>query len=167
MKSSSGQLEIQNARSKFVGYSANSEVVAYSYVASNSGTIDGRGYSQAEIMIGADNADNQIYAGGSGSSLWGGTGGNDTLTGANGYTEFFYAVGGGSDVVQSSNSDDLINLASVSLSQISDVNVNIGQVNINFIDGGNLKVNGDSGVRYQVAEGTFSVNQYTKQWSNR
>ena len=167
VKSSSGQLEIQNSRDKFVGYSANSEVVAYSYVASNGGTVDGRNYDKAEIMIGADNADNQIYAGGAGSSLWGGVGGNDTLTGSDGYNEFFYATGGGNDVVQSSNSDDLINLASVSISQISYVNVEIGQVNINFVDGGNLKVNGDSGVRYQVAEGTFSVNQYTKQWSNR
>ena len=167
VKSSSGQLEIQNSRDKFVGYSANSEVVAYSYVAGSGGTVDGRGKSQAEILIGADNSNNQIYAGGSGSSLWGGVGGNDTLTGSSGYTEFFYAVGGGSDVVQSSNSTDLINLASVSLSQITEVSVEIGQVNINFVDGGNLKVNGESNVRYQVAEGTYSVNQYTKQWSAR
>ena len=167
VKSSTGQLEIQNSRDKFVGYSANSEVVAYSYVAGSGGTVDGRGKSQAEILIGADNSNNQIYAGGSGSSLWGGVGGNDTLTGSSGYTEFFYAVGGGSDVVQSSNSTDLINLASVSLSQITEVSVEIGQVNINFVDGGNLKVNGESNVRYQVAEGTYSVNQYTKQWSAR
>ncbi|MBR5914618.1 MAG: hypothetical protein IKZ58_09725 [Selenomonadaceae bacterium] len=167
VKSSSGQLEIQNSRDKFIGYSMHSERVAYSYWAGSEGIVDGRNYSQAEIMIGADNADNQIYAGDSGASLWGGIGGNDILTGGSGYNEFFYMVGGGNDVVQSSNSDDLVNLAGVSLSQISGVEVNIGQVNINFIDGGNLKVNGNSGVRYQIMEGTFSVNQYTKQWSNR
>ena len=118
-------------------------------------------------MIGADNADNQIYAGSGGSSLWGGVGGNDVMTGGSGYNEFFYAVGGGSDVVKNANDNDLINLASVTLSQISSVEVNIGQVNINFVDGGNLQVQGGSGVGYQIAEGTFKVDQSTKEWTNK
>ena len=167
VKSSSGSLEIQNSRDKFVGYSAQSEMVAYSYVAGSSGAVDGRNYDKAEIMIGADNANNQIYAGNAGSSLWGGNGGTDTLTGGNGYDEFFYAVGGGDDVIQNANDNDLINLASVTLSQISSVEVNIGQVNINFVDGGNLQVQGGSGVGYQIAEGTFQVNHSTGHWSNK
>ena len=165
VKSSSGSLEIQNSRDKFIGYSAGGQTAAYSYVASGSGTVDGRNYSQAEIMIGGENADNQIIAGSGGSSLWGGVGGNDTLTGGSSYNEFFYAVGGGSDIIQNANDNDLINLASINLSQIAGVDVNIGQVNINFIDGGRLQVNGGSGVGYQIAEGTFQVNQSTKQWS--
>lgn len=165
VKSSSGQLEIQNSRDKFVGYSAESEVVAYSYVASGGGNVDGRDKNVAEIMIGGDNANNQIYAGSGGSSLWGGNGGIDTLTGGDGNDEFFYAVGSGNDVVQNADSNDLINLASITLSQISGVEVNIGQININFIDGGSLKVQGGDDVRYQIAEGTFAVNQTTKEWS--
>ena len=165
VKSSSGQLEIQNSRDKFIGYSAESEVVAYSYVASGGGNVDGRDKNVAEIMIGADNANNQIYAGSGGSSLWGGNGGADTLTGGDGYDEFFYAVGSGSDVMQSVGDNDLINLASVNLSQISGVDVKVGQVNINFVDGGSLQVQGGSGIAYRIAEGTFAVNQSTKQWS--
>ena len=71
VKSSSGRLEIQNARDKVIGYSAGNEVAVYSYVASGGGNIDGRGISQAEIIIGGDNTDNQIYAGAGGSSLCG------------------------------------------------------------------------------------------------
>ena len=165
VKSSSGQVEIQNSRDKFIGYSANSEMVAYSYVASSGGTVNGRGKTQAEIMIGADNANNQIYAGSGGSSLWGGAGGNDMMFGGAGYDEFFYAVGGGSDVIQNADDNDLVNLASVNLSQISGVDVSVGQVNINFVDGGSLQVQGSSSVAYRIAEGTFKVNQSTKQWS--
>ena len=167
VKSSSGQLEIQNSRDKFIGYSAESEVVAYSYVASGGGNVDGRDKNVAEIFIGADNADNQIYAGSGGSSLWGGIGGTDTLIGGEGYDEFFYAVGSGSDIMQNVGDNDLINLASINLSQISGVDVSVGQVNINFVDGGNLQINGGSSVGYQIAEGTFQVNQSTKEWSNK
>ena len=167
VKSSSGQLEIQNSRDKFIGYSASGQMAAYSYVASGGGLVDGRNYSQAEIMIGGDNADNQIMAGDGGSSLWGGNGGNDTLIGSSGYDEFFYAVGSGSDIMQSVGDNDLVNLASVNLSQISGVDVSVGQVNLNFVDGGSLQVQGGSGVAYRIAEGTFAVNQYTKEWSNK
>ena len=167
VKSSTGQLEIQNARDKFVGYSAGGQMAAYSYVAGSSGEVDGRTYDKAEIMIGADNSDNQIYAGNAGSSLWGGNGGTDSLVGGNGYDEFFYAVGGGDDVIQNASNNDLVNLASVNLSQIAGVNVNIGEVTINFVDGGNLRVQGDSSVGYQIAEGTFQVDQSTGQWSDK
>ena len=167
VKSSTGDLEIQNSRDKFIGYSAGGQMAAYSYVASGGGNVDGRNYDKAEIMIGGDNANNQIIAGNAGSSLWGGNGGLDTLVGGSGYNEFFYAVGGGDDVIQNANDNDLVNLASVNLSQISGVNVNIGQVTINFVDGGNLQVQGGSGVGYQIAEGTFQVNQSTGEWSNK
>ena len=166
VKSSSGQLEIQNSRDKFITYSSGNDddIVAYSYMASSSGTIDGRKKHKAEIMIGANNADNQIYAGGSGSSLWGGVGGNDTLTGGIGYDEFFYAMGDGNDVIEAGY-NDLINLASINLSQISSVDVSIGQVDINFVDGCKLQIHGYSYVNYRIAEGTFQVSQATKKWS--
>lgn len=73
----SGQLEIEDSRDKFVGYSdRDNNIVAYSYVASHKGLIDGRRKSgmlevimknvakadAVEILIGADNADNAIIA---------------------------------------------------------------------------------------------------------
>lgn len=168
IKSQSGRLEIQNSRDKFIGYSAsNSEVIAYSYVAGRSGNVDGRGKSQAEILIGADNSDNQIYAGSGGSSLWGGNGGADVLTGGNGYDEFFYAMGSGSDVVQNASSNDIVNLLGVSLSQISGYSYDSSSVNLQFADGGNLRVEGTSAVGYRVENQTYMFNRYSNQWTTK
>ena len=167
VNSSSGKLEIQNARDKFIGYGAgNNDVLAYSYVASDSKDVDGRDKDGAvEIMIGADNADNKMYANNVGSSLWGGNSGNDTLTGGTGYDEFFYAVGSGNDVIKNSSSIDMINLLGVSLEQIGSVDVSIGEVNINFVDGVNLKVEGNTGVGYKLENTVYTVNQSTGEWS--
>ncbi|MBQ7198458.1 MAG: hypothetical protein IJS29_04255, partial [Selenomonadaceae bacterium] len=168
IKSQSGRLEIQNARDKFIGYSAsNSEVIAYSYVAGSSGSVDGRGKSQAEILIGADNSNNQIYAGSGGSSLWGGNGGTDTLRGGDGYDEFFYAMGSGSDVVQNASSNDIVNLLGVSLSQISGYSYDSSSVNLQFADGGNLRVEGTSAVGYRVENQTYMFNRYSNQWTTK
>ena len=119
VNSGSGHLEIKDARDKFIGYSAgNDDVVVYSYVASSGGKVEGRGKSQAEIMIGGDYSNNQMYAGSGGSSLWGGNGGSDNLIGGDGYDEFFYAMGSGNDVIQNADSNDMINLLGISLSQL-------------------------------------------------
>ena len=171
VNSSSGSLEIQDSRDKFVEYTVDDggegETVAYSYVAGTEGTIDGSDKAEAEILIGADNADNEIIAGDGSASLWGGNGGTDTLTGGEGNDEFFYAIGSGNDVVQNANSNDVINLLGISLEQISNVDVNIGQVNINFIDGGNLTVEGNSGAGFKLGEEVYTVNQSTKEWSTK
>ena len=166
VNSSSGSLEIQNARDKFIGYSVGSNTpLIYSYVASGSGEIDGRNKSEAEILIGATNSANNIYAGNGASSMWGGMGGNDILVGGSAYNEFFYGIGGGNDIILNAKDNDLVNLIGVSISQISGVDINIGQLNINFVDGGNLQINGSSGVAYRIAEGTFAVDQATGEWS--
>ena len=169
VNSSSGSLEIQNARDKFIGFSSrNSDIIAYSYVASNSEDVDGRTRDDAvEIMIGADNANNQMYANNVGSSLWGGNGGNDTLTGGNGYDEFFYFIGSGNDVINNSNSNDIVNLFDISLEQITSVDVTVSEVNINFVDGGNLKVKGNTGVGYKLENTVYAVNQSTGEWFNK
>lgn len=180
VNSSSGQLEIQDSRDKLIGYSGDDgKIVAYSYVASTGGIIDGRKKSAsdispnavkvdaAEILIGADNADNQIYAGNAGSSLWGGNGGSDVLTGGDGYDEFFYAIGSGNDVVKNAGSDDIVNLLEVSLEQISGVDVQANEVTLNFTDGGSLKVEGNSGTGYKLGDVVYTVDQNTGQWSQK
>ena len=180
VNSSSGQLEIQDSRDKLIGYSGDDgKIVAYSYVASTGGIIDGRKKSAsdispnavkvdaAEILIGADNADNQIYAGNAGSSLWGGNGGSDVLTGGDGYDEFFYAIGSGNDVVKNAGSDDIVNLLEVSLEQISGVDVQANEVTLNFTDGGSLKVEGNSGTGYKLGDAVYTVDQNTGQWSQK
>ena len=168
VNSSSGQLEIQNSRDKFIGYSGHdNNVVAYSYWASGGGTVDGRGKNQTEILIGGDNANNQIYAGSGGSSLWGGNGGADTLTGGNGYDEFFFAMGSGNDIVQNAGDNDVINLLGVSLSQISGFSYDSSSVDLNFNDGGHLKVESTSSVGYRVENQTFYFNRSTNEWATK
>lgn len=168
VKSSSGQVEIQNARDKFIGYSGGDEnVVAYSYVASGGGDVDGRGKSQAEIMIGGDNSNNNIYAGSGGSSLWGGNGGADTLVGGDGYDEFFFAIGSGGDVIQNSASNDVVNLLGISLEQIAGVYVSQDQVHIDFTSGEFLQVKGNTNVGYRLQGETYVCNQSTGQWSTK
>ncbi|MBQ6976513.1 MAG: hypothetical protein IJQ16_08190 [Selenomonadaceae bacterium] len=165
VKSSSGSLEIQNSRDKFIGYSAgNDDVAVYSYVAGMSGAVDGRGKSQVEMMIGAENSDNQIYAGDGGSSVWGGVGGNDQLYGGAGYDEFFYFNGCGNDVIQNAGDNDIVNLAGVSLSQISYAEVHQSEINIGFNDGGNLKVQGQSATGFMLEGVTYTADRSTGGW---
>ena len=166
VNSSSGSLTIENARDKVISYGdANGNLIAYSYLANSGGVIDGSGISQAEIIIGGDNSANQIIAGSGGSSLWGGTGGADTLIGGSGYDEFFFAKGSGVDVIQNAASDDLINLLGVTLNDISGVDVNESAVSLNFVDGGNLRVEGNSGVGYKLDNEIYVCNQSAKTWS--
>ena len=166
--SEDGQLEIQNARDKVISYGdANGNLTAYSYLASSGGVIDGRNYDKAEIIIGRDNSANQIYAGSGGSSLWGGTGGADTLIGGEGYDEFFFARGSGIDVIQNALQNDLINLSDITLDDIISVDVTESAVNLRFIDGGNLYVEGNSGVSYKLGEKIYAVNQSTKEWTEK
>ncbi len=167
VNSSSGSLIIPDSRDKFIGYSGvGNDVVAYSYLGGNGGSIDGRVYSQAEIMIGADYADNQIYSGNGGSSVWGGNGGNDVLTGGDGYDEFFYAIGSGNDVIQNANSMDMINLLGISLNQISAYSYDDSHVSLYFIDGGSLRVDGNTNVTYLVENQRWICNQATGEWHN-
>lgn len=166
INSSNGQLEIQNARAKFISYGfENGELAAYSYVANNGGTIDGRGKNNAvEIMIGADDASNIIYANDVGSSLWGGNGGADTLVGGNGWDEFFFAMGSGVDVIQNAGSEDIVNLLGVTLGQISAAEITGDGVNLSFADGGNLRVEGTSNVGYKLEGVVYAANQSTREW---
>ncbi len=168
INSGSGQLEIQDSRDKFIGYSdSNNNIIAYSYMASGGGDVDGRGKNQAEILIGADNQNNQIFAGNGGSSLWGGNGGADTLTGGDGYDEFFFAIGSGGDVIQNASSNDLINLLGVRSDQISEVFVSTEQVHINFTSGEFLQVKGNNGIGYRLENQTYVCNQSTCEWSTK
>lgn len=162
----SGKLEIKDSRDKFIGYTnSDDNIVAYSYLASGGGTIDGRDKSQAEIMIGGDNADNNIIAGNGGSSLWGGNGGADTLVGGDGYDEFFYAIGSGNDNVQNASSSDMINLLGVSLNQITAYSYDETSVSLAFADGGSLRVENNSMIGYKVEDTTYTFNHATGEWT--
>ena len=168
VKSSSGAVEVQNARDKFIGYSAtNTDVVAYSYLGAKAGVIDGRDKNQAEIFIGGDHVDNQIYAGNGGSSLWGGNGGTDTLSGGEGYDEFFFAMGSGNDVIQNAGDNDVVNLLGVSLEQITYAEVSSSDIHIGFTDGGHLQLQGQSATGFKLENVTYTANRSTGEWTTK
>ena len=185
VKSSSGQLTLQDVKGKFVTYCDRSSVeAAYSYlgdsvvssyssyssVDNSYNSINASVRSTYGILLGGDSVNDMIYAGSGGSSLYGGKGGNDTLTGGDGYDEFVYKQGGGNDVILNASSTDFINLSDISLSQISSADVNLSGVTLGFQDGGSLNVQGNtSGITYQLSDGNggttnFAVNQLTSTW---
>ena len=108
-----------------------------------------------------------MYAGKGDASLWGGSGGNDTLVGGDAYTEFFYTNGNGHDVIQNAHSTDIVNLLGVSLNQISSYSFSESYVSLQFSDGGSLRVNGNSNVGYRVENQVYVCNQSTGQWTTR
>ena len=163
IKSKSGRLEIQNSHGKWIGYSAfNSEVIAYSYVASNSGNVDGRLKDQAKILIGAHNKNNSIVAGDGDASLWGGNGGNDTMTGGDGRNEFYYTIGNGNDVIKDAEYKDLVNLLGVSLNQITGYSSDSNSTTLQFSDGGSLRVEGSSIIDYLIDGQKYWYSRSTK-----
>ena len=152
VNSSSGSLTIENARDKVISYGdANGNLIAYSYLASSGGMINGSGISQAEIIIGGNDSSNQIIAGSGGSSLAG-------------YDEFFFTMGSGVDVIQNAGDNDVINLLGVTLNDVSGIDVSESAVNLSFNDGGNLRVEGNTSVGYKVGNEIYACNQSAKSW---
>ena len=116
--------------------------------------------------------DNYLRAGNGGSKLWGGSYGNDYLIGGDGVDEFVAGVGCGSDNIANVGNEDIINLASTTLDQISSVNVNGGPVESNiamtFTDGSSLTVWSFPGInlKFRLADGSiYSHNNSTGQWT--
>ena len=109
--SSSGSLSIQNSRNKLIKVKTPSgEISGYAYMSSIEGIIDGRQFNDViEVIVGANDKSNVIYAGGSNSSLWGGAGNtSDTLVGSEFADTFFYGAGDGDDVIQFANGWDSV-----------------------------------------------------------
>ena len=166
VNSTSGSLEVQNSRGKTVNYAgADGNVVVSSYVATGNETVSREGSDKYQILVGAEDSDNQLVAGNGGSSLWGGNGGADTLTGGAGGDEFIYSVGSGNDIIKNSGANDVINLLGISLEQITSVEIKETSVSVTFSDRGSLLVEGNTGVGYKISNTTFTVNQTTKEWS--
>ena len=168
INSGDGALTIENARDKYVSYSYNKQNVAYSYVASGSGEINGRSHDNSlyGVMIGAENKDNQIYAGDGGSQLWGGQGGNDVLCGGAGVDEITYDKGSDNDVVNNVDDNDVVNLGAYTLSDITAASVTDDAVYAEFNDGSSLRVNSSSKVGFRIENATYYVaDRASKQWA--
>ena len=111
VNSTNGTLTIENCKDEIMSFAdSNGNLIAYAFVASGEGVLDGRGISAFEVIIGADNAPNYILASGSGSSLYGGKGGGNTLAGGAGQDTFVYTDG--TDLVTNATTGDKVNFNS-------------------------------------------------------
>ena len=166
INSAEGAVRITDAQNKLVEIAdANGNVGAHIYWASNyEGAIDGRSYNGFEVLIGSDNFNNQIFACESGSSLWGGRGNSDDdLYGNLGVDEYIYSYGNGQDNIFQAGSEDAVNLNGVNLEQITNAEITDGGVNLTFIDGGALNINGQIGT-FIVSGQRYGADYQTKTW---
>ena len=167
LSTTAGTLIIRDTRNKIVNFADSTGTVkTRSYITSTAGTVDGRAFGEHEVLYGADNLDNEIYAGSGGAQLWGGNYGNDYLFGSNGVDEFIAGVGCGNDVIGNANSNDVINLVSTTLSQITGSTVNSNGVQMSFADGSNLTVAGEVNATFKLSDGsTYVADQATGQFT--
>ena len=169
LKSSTGNLTIQNARDKIIDVATGGNTIAYVHMSSGAGKFDGSTFSVLELLVGANNAENELIAGSGGSLMWGGVGGNDTLVGGYGLDNYFFGNYDGGDVINNSYQNDTIFLYDVNLSDIAAVSYGTNQVNLNFLSGGNLQVNGieNLSATFQFADGSkYKCDTNTQIWQN-
>ena len=162
--SNSGTLTILNARGNIMKYTENGNVIAQSYLAQASGDVNRQISDYYEIVIGAENADNHIYAGSGGSSLWGGNGGADTLTGGSGSDQFIYTFGSGNDVITNANADDIVNINDSAMNRIVTANVESSRIYVTFTDGGSLEIQSSANVGFKIGNEVWSANRSNGTW---
>ena len=169
--SSSGALTLKNVRDKVIDVAdGNGNTVAYAFMASGGGTIDGSGFSPLEVILGGNNASNVIKAGSGGSSLWGGAGNTaDTLSGGGGIDYFFVGKDDGSDVIQNASQNDRVMLYNTALSDIANAGTSSNSISLTFNTGATLVVNDKGGLSpsFQLAEGScWKFNHSTNNWQS-
>ena len=146
----------------------NNNTVAYAYYASGGGQLNGSSFSVLEVIIGGNNSANQITAGSGGSSLWGGFGGDDILTGGSGVDNFFYGKNDGADVINNASSSDFVNLYDVSLADIISANISGSQISVSLSTGNNLQINSSENLSatFNLADGSWKFNYSSQTWQN-
>ena len=157
---------MRDARGKVLNFAdENGNVQSHQLFANWAGSIDYRTCNENITVYGADNSDNDIWAGNGGSLLWGGAYGDDNLIGGNGVDEFITGVGSGNDSIYKAESGDIINLSSTTMDQISSTQINSDGINLSFTDGGTLNVVGNVGATFKLADGsTYLADQSSSQW---
>lgn len=169
IRSSSGTLSIGNIKNKLVDFrNSAGNVLAKAYLAGGSGTIDGRNYSGYEFIFGSTAGSNTIYAGSSGSYLWGNSGNAaDNLIGGAGSDTFIVGRSNGSDTVSNASSADTVNLHDVRLSDIISASDSNGTISLGFNTGNTLKVqcSDNLSARFTLADGSsWRFNNSKKSW---
>ena len=131
-------------------------------------TLDASAVDGRTSLVGNE-FNNTIIAGQDDASLWGGSSSSDDLLiGGNSRNTFFYCNGNGRDTIQATTDKDFVILSDVFLDEIVSTNISADFVDINFIDGGSLRINGNYNVTYQLADGSrYSANHEHLEWDSR
>ena len=119
------------------------------------------------LIIAANVQSNYIKAGSGQTSLWGGTGGYDTLESGGNQTMFWYGKNDGNDVIINAHDYDTINLYDVNLSDVTSFNISEGSYSIGFNTGNFLTVYDKNSLTpaMQLADGSrYAYNRTTGSW---
>ena len=119
------------------------------------------------LIIAANVQSNYIKAGSGQTSLWGGTGGYDTLESGGNQTMFWYGKNDGNDVIINAHDYDTINLYDVNLSDVTSFSVSDGSYSIGFNTGNFLTVYDKNSLTpaMQLADGSrYAYNRSTGSW---
>ena len=170
--SPNGALTLQDVADKVIDLrdSAGNETLK-AYTASTAGIIDGRGLAGYEIISGAANGTDIIYAGDDGSMLWGGAGtAADALLGGEGVDTFIAGRNQGMDNIFSAGVEDIVNLNDASLSDIvATAEVEGNKILVGFNTGNVIAVQSSDEVSatFKLADGsTHTYNHATKTWQS-
>ncbi|MBR1805723.1 MAG: calcium-binding protein, partial [Selenomonadaceae bacterium] len=170
--SSDGALTIQDVTDKVIDLrdSSGNETLK-AYTASTAGVIDGRGLAGYEIISGAANGTDIIYAGDGGSMLWGGAGtAADALLGGEGVDTFIAGRNQGMDNIFSAGVEDIVNLNDASLSDIvATAEVEGNKILVGFNTGNVIAVQSadEISATFKLADGsTHTYNHTTKTWQS-
>ena len=130
-------------------------------------TFDGSGTDMAEIVYGSGSVNNSIIAGDGDSMLWGGGYSNDTLVGGAGEDTFIFGNYDGKDVVKNASYNDIVDMSSVSVFDLSSLYLSSGNtINLGTYSGSSLAIqnSGSSSAKIQLAEGSVRYNFNSGNW---
>lgn len=119
------------------------------------------------MIIAANVQSNYIKAGNGQTSLWGGTGGYDTLESGGNQTMFWYGKNDGDDVIINAHDYDTINLYDVNLSDVTSFNISENSYSLGFNTGNFLTVYDKNSLTpaMQLADGSrYAYNRTTGSW---
>ena len=167
--SATGALTITNARDKIIDFrDGYGNEFAKACAMTNPTTLDGRTLTGFSYLVGSDAGSNVIFAGNSGSDLWGNTGNAfDLLIGGTGYDTFFVGKYDGNDAIQNAAAADSINLYDVRLSDITLTAEDNGTLGIAFNTGNVITIQSTDFIsaKFNLADGnSYRYNHATKSW---
>ena len=171
LNSSHEFLYMRDVRGEMMNFQVGSDGKAYAYMAEGAGEVDGRTFDDGnsfEVIFGANNADNVIRAGNGGSQLWGGYLGNDELYGGSERDMFTYEINSGNDTIHDAESQDIVILRSIDLSQITSAEILDNGVNFSVSYGGTLKVEGTpENFLLEDSDNIYSADYENKTWTQK